>query len=171
MEELEWSADQKAAAQAAVVERFQRNSVGDRFIPALDVEWSETVVPWNRFDFQERRTVDQETLSLHEPYAIVELTRAQADEPSLTRALSTIHRAASALARWHDVLLFTGFEDGKKLKPRGVEMPQPKKIGAPVSLREAAMQAEKEEGSSPIPVRRRARRSTKAWSRRCTRPC
>jgi uncharacterized linocin/CFP29 family protein len=62
--------------------------------------------------------------------------------------MTTLHRGASALARWHDQLVFSG---DVTPRPPGIAMPEP--TGAvPISLREAAIQAEEEEGSAPIPV-------------------
>lgn len=151
MEELHWTDEQKQLAQAAVMERFAFNSVAKQFIPETTVDWTETTVRWNRYDFQRRMVIDRETLGLHEPYASVNLTRAQGDEAGLQRALTTLHRAASALARWHDVLVFSGFDEKLNPKPPGIEMPTPT-ASAPIGLREAALQAESEEGSGPIPV-------------------
>jgi uncharacterized linocin/CFP29 family protein len=151
MEELHWTDEQKQMAQSAVSERFAFNSVAKQFIPEEPVGWTDTTVRWNRYDFQRRVVIDRETLGLHEPYALVNLTRAQGDETSLQRALTTLHRAASALARWHDALIFTGFDEKINPKPPGIEMPIPAE-SAPIGLREAALQAEAEEKSGPIPV-------------------
>ncbi|HNP50797.1 MAG TPA: encapsulin [Nitrosomonas nitrosa] len=151
MEELHWTDEQKQMAQTAVMERFAFNSVAKQFVPEVTVDWTETTVRWNRYDFKRRMVIDRETLELYEPYASVNLSRAQGDEASLQRALTTLHRAASALARWHDVLVFSGFDESINPKPPGIEMPI-SSVPAPVSLREAALQAEKEEGSGAIPV-------------------
>lgn len=59
----------------------------------------------------------------------------------LVSSNSSVTRAASALARWHDVLFFVGLD--LKQKPLGVEIGLPVKQNVPVSLREAAIQAEK----------------------------
>lgn len=150
MEELHWTEEQKKMAQAAVMERFAFNSVAKQLVPDVTVAWTETTVRWNRFDFQRRMVNDFDTLGLFEPYVIVNISRAQADEASLERAKTTLNRAASALARWHDVLVFAGFDLNLNPKPPGVEMPTSEP--APIGLRQAAIQAEAEENLSPIPI-------------------
>lgn len=150
MEELHWTEEQKKVAQATVMERFAFNSVAKQFIPDVTVAWTETTVRWNRFDFQRRMVNDCETLGLFEPYAFVNLSRAQGDEASLERAKTTLNRAASALARWHDVLVFAGFDLKLNPKPPGIEMPPCEPM--PIGLRQAAIQAETEEKSKPVPV-------------------
>jgi hypothetical protein len=151
MQELNWSAEQKQMATAAVTERFALNSIARQFVPETIVEATATSVPWGRFDFTQQMVVDGETLTLFEPYATVSLTRAQVDEPNLHGAMTTLHRRASALARWHDALVFVGVDlDGGP--PPGVVMPAPRNNSAPISLREAAIQAEEEEGVEPLPV-------------------
>ncbi|MDN5940455.1 MAG: bacteriocin family protein [Nitrospira sp.] len=150
MEELHWTEEQKKLAQAAVMERFASNSVAKQFVPEVTVAWTETTVRWNRFDFQRRMVNDNETLGLFEPYAFVNLSRAQGDEASLERAKTTLNRAASALARWHDALVFAGFDLKLNPKPPGIEMPPCEPT--PIGLRQAAIQAEGENKSGPIPV-------------------
>lgn len=150
MEELHWTDEQMKIAQAAVMERFAFNSVAKQFIPEMMVDWTETTVRWNRFDFKRRMVNDCETLGLFEPYAFVNLSRAQGDEASLQRALTTLHRAASALARWHDVLVFSGFDLKLNPKPPGIEMPPCDPT--PIGLRQAAINVETEEKSGPILV-------------------
>jgi hypothetical protein len=152
MQELSWSEEQMQMATAAVVERFALNSVARQFVPETTVEATATSVPWGRFDFGQQMVVDGETLTLFEPYATVRLTRAQADEASLHSAMTTLHRRASALARWHDALVFVGPDVDVTPPPPGVVMPPPRNNSAPISLREAAIQAEAEEGTEPIPV-------------------
>jgi hypothetical protein len=71
-----------------------------------------------------------------------------------TRVVSTITRAASALARWHDVLFFVGL-GSKQLPsplPPGVEIGRSVSANIPVSLRDAAIQAEEEKGPNGGPV-------------------
>jgi hypothetical protein len=150
MEELHWTDEQKQMAQTAVMERFAFNSVAKQFIPEIMVDWTETTVRWNRYDYIRQMVNDGETLGLLEPYSFVNLSRAQADEPSLQRAMTTLNRAASALARWHDVLVFSGFDLNLNPKPPGIEMPSCEPM--PIGLRQAALQAEAEEKSEPIPV-------------------
>ncbi len=151
MEELHWTNEQMEMARSAIMERFALNSVAKQFIPEVNIDWTETTVKWNRFDFQQRVVIDRETIDLYEPYASIKLTRAQGDEADLQRAMTTLHRAGSALARFFDCLVFSGFESCGRIKPPGIEMPDPAGE-TPVSLREAAIQAEGEEGEGPILV-------------------
>jgi uncharacterized linocin/CFP29 family protein len=75
---------------------------------------------------------------------------------SQLKVVTTLTRAASALARWHDALFFMGYEECMKrgMKPRGVEMPTSPYhlVGVPQSLREAACEAEEQERCGPISV-------------------
>jgi hypothetical protein len=155
MEELHWTEEQKQLAKSAVRERFALNSVANQFIPQTSVDKTTTTVPWNRYDFGRQLVVDQETLALFEPSATVKLTRAQGDEADLQRAMTTLHRRASALARWVDALVFAGFDESVNPLPPGIKMPR-LNSNKPLGLREAAIQAEQEEGSAPIPVAARS---------------
>jgi hypothetical protein len=150
MEELHWTDEQKQMAQTAVMERFALNAVSKQFVPEVPVDWTETTVRWNRYDFQRGMVNDCETLGLFEPYAFVPLSRAQGDETSLQRAMTTMNRAASVLARWHDVLIFSGFDLKINPKPPRIEMPPCEPM--PIGMRQAAIQAETEEKSKPILV-------------------
>ena len=148
MNELTWSDEQVQRAHAEVMSRFARNSVAKQFVPEQSVSWTETTTKSNRYDYVAGIVIDRETYDLHEPYAFVRLTRAQGDESDLNRAMTTLNRMASALARWHDVLVFAGDDRGKL--PPNVCMPATP--NAPTSLREAALEAERETGDKPIVV-------------------
>jgi hypothetical protein len=79
-----------------------------------------------------------------------EFGSAQADGAMYKKAVTTLNRTASRLARWHDVLFFRGSREGEQLRPPDIIMPpvQP----PPRSLREAATDAEAQIPSNPIPV-------------------
>jgi uncharacterized linocin/CFP29 family protein len=155
--DLAWSSAQMQEAQQIVVERFAMNSVAGHLAPHLIVDEIETTVKRNRFDVVTGRVIDRETLGLYEPFSLCRLTKAQVDEfasapagnaARQTKAVTSLTRAASRLARWHDVLFFVGFK--KEAKPGGVEMPE-LSADAPQSLRDAAIDAEKLDGP-PISV-------------------
>ena len=107
MEELHWTEEQKEMARSAIMERFAINSVAKQFIPEETVDWTDTTVKWNRFDFERRMVIDRETIELYQPFAGIKLSRAQGDKPKLQRAMTTLHRAGSALARFFDCLVFS----------------------------------------------------------------
>jgi hypothetical protein len=73
-----------------------------------------------------------------------------------SKVLTTINRAASNLARWHDVLFFRGLTDGLdhklKLIPPLIELGVSPGNDYPLAMREAAMAAEAEERLVSIPV-------------------
>jgi hypothetical protein len=150
-----WDTDHMNLAMKIAMERFAMNSVAGHFAPPVMEDKMATTAPSNRFDFAQRIVVDGETINLHEPFATCNFTLAQVNEfasmtgASLTgemamqsRMVTTITRAASALARWHDVLFFVGI-DSNQLPP-GVEIGRPVTTNIPVSLRGAAVQAEKD---------------------------
>lgn len=161
--DMNWDSDHMNLAIKIVMERFAMNSVAGHFAPPSLVDKMASTVPSNRFDFTNRIVVDNETINLHEPFAKCNFTLAQVTEfASMTgamltgemamqnRMVTTITRAASALARWHDVLFFVGIIDPKNPTsqlPPGVEPGRTFTSGVPVSLREAAIQAEKDLGN------------------------
>lgn len=143
--------DQEKEAKDAVMQRFIRNSVAMQFIPEFYVDRAITTVHSNRFDYTNSIVDDVSQITLYEPTSEVRFTKAQIDEDNLHKAMTTVHRAASALARWHDELLFYGFE-ATKPKPPGIRMKNPinNYSQPPVSLREAAITAAKELNEEPI---------------------
>jgi len=153
--ELTWTNEQMNKAQKIVMERFALNSVAGFLTPHSTVGEMETTVRRNRFDFGQAIVIDQEVFGLYEPFSYCRFSKAQVDEFGTmqgeggmqTKAVTTLTRAASRLARWHDVLFFRGVVEG--LRPRLVEMPSPQ--NPPQSLREAAVAAEAEAGG-PVPV-------------------
>jgi hypothetical protein len=155
--DLTWTPGQMQEAQRIVVERFAMNSVAGHLAPQLTVEETETTVKRNRFDVSTGRVVDRETLDLYEPFSFCCLTKAQVDEfasstnngTGQTKAVTSFTRAASRLARWHDVLFFAGFSE--ESKPAGVEMPP--LTNFPISLRSAALEAEDLDRSKPAHIR------------------
>jgi encapsulating protein for peroxidase len=156
--DLTWSAGQMSKAHRMVIERFALNSVAGHLSPHSMVEDRETTVRTNRFDFARSIVIDRETFGLFEPFSYCRFSKAQVDEfgatqgeeAAQTRVVATLVRAASNLARWHDVLFFRGFSEGQSLRPPPVEMPAPE--NPPRSLREEALGAEAEEHSGPVPV-------------------
>jgi hypothetical protein len=156
--DLKWNEEQMSMAQKIVMERFALNSVAEHLAHPSKVDDVETTVRRNRFDFNEAIVIDREVLSLYEPYSFCKLSKAQVDEFGAmqsesimqAKAITTLTRAASRLARWHDVLFFTGLEVGNALRPPLVEMPTPE--NPPQSMREAALEAEGQEKSSPVEV-------------------
>jgi len=156
--ELTWSDECMTMAQRIVMERFAMDSVAGHLAPYSTVDEMETTIRRNRFDFNEAIVIDREVFGLYEPFSFCRLSKAQVDEFGTmkgawgiqTRAATTFTRAASSLARWQDVLFFRGLAEGRPLRPRFVEMPDPE--NPPQSLREAALEAEQQEGSDPVPV-------------------
>jgi uncharacterized linocin/CFP29 family protein len=158
---VELTKEEMSKAQKIIVERFAMNSVAGHLALHSKVDDKETTVRRSRFDFDNAIVFDREVLSLYEPFSLCILSKAQVDEfrsmPSerlgQAQAIATLTRAASRLARWHDVLFFRGFADGNnpenKLKPPLVEMPLLRE-NHPQSLREAALEAEHQEGSDPV---------------------
>jgi len=158
--EITWSNEQMKMAQQIVMERFAQNSVAEHLAPNSMVDDLETTVRRNRFDFAKAIVIDREVFGLYEPFSFCKFSNAQmvefgseqsaslADKKS--KAVTTLTRAASRLARWHDILFFRGLGEGQKLKPPLIEMPDPQ--SPPQSLREAALEAEKEEGKGATPV-------------------
>jgi uncharacterized linocin/CFP29 family protein len=157
--ELTWDKEEMSKAQKIVMERFALNSVAGHLSLHSKVDDVETTVRRSRFDFKDAIVVDRECLSLYEPFSLCNLSKAQVDEFSVmhkegleqTQAITTLTRAASRLARWHDVLFFRGLSEGGALKPLLVNMPAVPE-NPPQSLREAAMEAASEEGSTPVLV-------------------
>jgi Encapsulating protein for peroxidase len=155
-----WSNEQLKAAQQIVTERFAQNSVAEHVASHSTVDDVETTVRRNRFDFANAIVIDREVFGLYEPFSFCRFTKAQVDEfatmqsdsPMLKEAkvVTTLTRAASSLARWHDILFFRGLPEGGGLRPPSIEMPNPQ--NPPQGLREAAQEAERQEGTVPIPV-------------------
>jgi hypothetical protein len=163
--ELTWTNEQMKMAQQIVMERFVQNSVAEHLAPHSTIDDLETTVRSNRFDFVNEVVVDREVFGLYEPYSYCKFSKAQMDEFGMmqgdslmenkTKAVTTLNRAASRLARWHDILFFRGHTEGLPLKPQFIETPNPQ--NPPPSLYEAALDAEKEEvkkkgKGGPIPV-------------------
>jgi Encapsulating protein for peroxidase len=156
--ELAWSDERMTMAQKIVMERFALDSVAGHLAPHSTVDEMETTIRRNRFDFNEAIVIDREVFGLNEPFSFCRFSKAQVDEFGTmqgaggiqTKAVTTLTRAASRLARWHDVLFFRGLAEGRPLRPPLVEMPDPE--NPPQSLREAALEAEQQEGSHPVPV-------------------
>ncbi len=157
--ELTWDKEEMSKAQKIVMERFALNSVAGHLSLHSKVDDMETTVRRSRFDFNDAIVVDREVLGLYEPFSLCNLSKAQVDEFGTmhgeglgqTQAITTLTRAASRLARWHDVLFFRGLPEGGALKPPLVNMPAVPE-NPPQSLREAAMEAASEEVSTPVPV-------------------
>ena len=156
--DMTWDANHTNLATKIAMERFAMNSVAGHFAPPTTIDKMSTTVPANRFDFGNQIVVDNETLNLFEPFARCNFTLAQVNEfASLkgdaamqSRVATAITRAASALARWHDVLFFSGLEfddtpaHAPKQLPPGVEPGSLPKAGVPQGLRQAAIDAERE---------------------------
>lgn len=128
--DVPWSDEQMMMAQKIVMERFAMNCVaGHLATAAMSEKEADTTVPLARFNFEEAIVVDRETIGLHEPYSYCKFTKAQSEEfvamqgdgMAQTKVVTTLNRAASSLARWHDVLFFRGLKDGLKMIPPGVE--------------------------------------------------
>jgi hypothetical protein len=169
---MNWDSGHMDLAMKIVKERFAMNSVAGHFAPQFWVDKMARAVPSNRFDYAKRTVVDDETLNLYEPFARCNFTLAQMNEfGSMTddmlagdmamqnKVVATITRAASALARWHDFLFFVGLDSGQKRAdlskdcvPIGVEMGRLIANTVPVSLQQAARQAEKDLDDSPMEV-------------------
>jgi hypothetical protein len=203
MDVMNWTSEHMAFAMKTVKERFAMNSVAGHFAPHSWVDKMARTVPSNRFDYAARTVVDVENLNLYEPFAICNFTLAQMSEfGSMTgemltgemakqnKIVTTITRAASALARWHDFLFIVGLEPAHEavparegvpagegvpareavparkavpaqkpadlpqgVVPRGVDTGRPVANSAPVSLRQAALQAERDlNDQPPIPI-------------------
>jgi hypothetical protein len=166
--ELTWTNEQMSMARQIVMERFALNSVAGHLASHSMVDAMERTVKRNRFDFGNQIVVDREILPLYEPFSFCMLTKAQVDEfgsmqgggTMQAKAITTLTRAASYLARWHDILFFLGLAAGRGVQPDSVEMPDPHMDGQnpPQSLREAALEAEQQEREGdpgiilPIPV-------------------
>jgi uncharacterized linocin/CFP29 family protein len=156
--ELTWSDERMAMAQKIVTERFAMDSVAGHLAPHWTVDEMETTVRRNRFDFNEATVNDRENFALFEPFSFCRLSKAQVDEFGTmqgaraiqTRAVTTLTNAARRLARTHDLLVIRGLTEGLPLRPPLVEIPVPE--NPPQSLREAALEAEQQEGSGPVPV-------------------
>ena len=92
------------------MERFALNSVAGHLSPHSTVADTETTVARNRFDFTASIVIDREIFDLFEPFSFCRLSKAQVDEfgvaqgetAARTKAATTLTRAASNLARWHD---------------------------------------------------------------------
>ena len=125
--DLNWSDDRMKMAQKIVLERFAQNSVAGHLAPHSTVDDTETTVRGNRFDFAQTIVIDREVLNLNEPFSFCWFTKAQVDEfgatqgedVSQTKVVTTLTRAASNLARWHDILFFSG----QGAMPPPVQMP------------------------------------------------
>ena len=151
--------EQMSKAQKLIVERFALNSVAGHLSLHTQLDDRETTVRRSRFDFDNAIVVDREVLGLYEPFSLCSLSKAQVDEfgtaqgegVGQTQAITALTRAASRLARWHDVLFFRGLSEGGELKPNLVEMPAVPE-NPPQSLREAAIEAEGQEDRGPVLV-------------------
>lgn len=152
-----WNVEQMTIAQNIVMERFAQNAVAGHMSPQSTVGEDETTVKTNRFDYDRGIVIDRDTFDLNEPFSLCRFSKAQVnefsqakDEEALkqTRVVTTLTRAASNLARWHDVLFFVGDDRGQK--PSNVDMP--KLAHPPLSLQEAAENAEKDLSENPVPV-------------------
>ena len=161
MENGPWSGERMAMAKKIIMLRFAQNSVAGHLAPHSTVDEMETTVRRNRYDFKREIVVDREVFGLNEPFSYCWLTKAQVEEFATTqgegitqsKAVTTLTRAASSLARWHDVLFFRGHTEAKRhpdLRPKLVQMPDPENPSQ--SLREAAERAEVEVPSNPILV-------------------
>ena len=125
--DLNWSDDRMKMAQKIVLERFAQNSVAGHLAPHSTVDDTETTVRGNPFDFVQTIVIDREVLNLNEPFSFCWFTKAQVDEfgatqgedVSQTKVVTTLTRAASNLARWHDILFFSG----QGAMPPPVQMP------------------------------------------------
>ena len=137
MEEISWTNEQMQMAQQIVEQRTKANRVVD-FIPERMIESSLRQTPWNRFDYETRKVVDGENLTLYEKSSRVCLTRAQVDESDLHKAMTTFDRAASSYARLCDSLCLVGWKKTQKNMPPGVKVPEPVP-NIPPSLRERAV--------------------------------
>jgi len=151
MQLLELTAEQMNLAKEAVSARFMNNSVAYQAIPIEYVTKDTTQVRWNRYDYDRQMVVDNETLTLCEPYSTIPFTRSQRDEPSLSRGMTTVHRKTSELARFFDALAFVGLDEAVKRNIADVEIPRIEKDKF-ISLREAAIQVEKEQKREAIPI-------------------
>lgn len=152
MQLLELTPEQITLAQEAVAARFINNSVAYQCIPIERVKIDETTIRWDRYDYERNRVVDNENLSLPEPYAEINFTRSQKDELGMKRALTTIHRKTSELTRFFDAMAFVGLQEAIKNEGlAGVVIPDASQHKF-ISLREAAIQVEEEEGREPILV-------------------
>lgn len=169
MSHFTWKEEHLNLAMNIVRQRFAQNSVAGHVVPVSTIESGKRSVSSNRFDYNKRIVIDSENLELHEPFAKCDFTLAQVTEFSLlkddlltnekamqTSIATTITRAASALARWHDFLFFVGPpEKGAPAPPIGIAG----RIGAndkvATGLRQAAIQVEIELNNrkeNPIPV-------------------
>jgi hypothetical protein len=153
--DLNWTDAQMQLAQKTVIERFALNSVAGHLAPHSTVDDKETTVSRSRFDFGQAIVIDREVFGLFEPFAFCRFSKAQVDEfhavpdggdVSQTKVVTTLTRAASSLARWHDILFFRGFQNQQR--PPSVEMPDP--TNPPQSLRDAAIEAAGQE--NPVAV-------------------
>ncbi len=151
MQLLELTPEQMKIAKDAVSARFLNNSVAYQCIPIEPRKKDETIIRWDRYDYNRSMVIDNETLSLIEPYAIVNLSSSQRYEAKLERGMTSVHRKTSELARLFDSLAFVGLEESIRRKNSDVEIPSVGN-GNFVSLREAAIQVEEEEGRGAILV-------------------
>jgi hypothetical protein len=157
--DMDWTSKTISAAMSIAMQRFAMNCVAGHMVSPTYVDSTARTVPHDRFDFKERLVVDTETLNLHEPFAECNVTLAQLEEFSTltgdaatqSKVATTVTRAASGLARWHDVLFFRGLD--LALLPPGVEPGKEVRNNVPTSLHEAAEIAEKELNQQPIPVK------------------
>jgi hypothetical protein len=123
---LIWDDDRMSMAQKIVVERFAQNCVAGHLSPQSTVGEAETTIRRSRFDFKRGLVDDREVFGLNEPFSYCEFTKAQVDEFTIaqgealsrTRVVTTLSRAVSNLARWHDILFFTGSNDGPRRPER-----------------------------------------------------
>jgi hypothetical protein len=155
---LTWDDEKMSMAQKIVMERFALNSIAGHLAPHSTVDDMETTVRRNRFDFAEAIVIDREVFGLYEPFSYCRFSKAQVDEfgsmkgegIAQTKVMTTLTRAASNLARWHDILFFRGLADGRALRPGPVEMPDPANL--PQSVREEALDAERAMGGAALQV-------------------
>jgi hypothetical protein len=170
MSHFTWKEEHLNLLMRVVQKRFAMNSVAGHVVPLSTIESGKRSVSSNRFDYTKQIVIDSENLELHEPFAKCDFTLAQVTEFSLlegemltdekamqTSIATTITRAASALARWHDYLFFVGPPDkqGNPALPTGVSGRIGSNDKISTGLRQAAIQVEKELNNnkeSPIVV-------------------
>ena len=142
--ELTWSDDRMTMAQKIVMERFAQNSVAGHLAPHSTVDDTETTIRRNRFDFAQAIVIDREVFGLNEPFSFCWFSKAQVDEFGTMQGEDGIadesghdaHPRCKQLARWHDILFFSGLAGGQPLPPPWSRCPT--RSYFPQSLREAA---------------------------------
>jgi len=77
---INWDPDHMNVATKIAKERFAMNSIAGHFAPLSIIDKKARTVSDNRFDYKDRIVVDNETLSLYEPFARCNFTLAQVNE-------------------------------------------------------------------------------------------